>query len=350
MIRCKVMKLSPIGHLELTNNDDTNYFRNNENPFGSKYNRYPGYSNDKIKELPGAYLELIQGLDINLGARNHNLNNTNIVFSQGAASGFEQVIKVFFEPNKDSVLLIQPSFSVYSRVAKIHNIDVKEIHLTGENFDMLDIEEICKSKVKGIVLCDPNNPICNRINRDFIKTLVDSFKGLIIIDEAYVEYSNFVSNLNYIKYNQNVIILRTMSKAMGMAGLRIGAIIGYSDYITAISRVQLPFSISSCAANHAYSRIKEKDNILRQIAMFKKERNRFYQALLKFPFFSHVFGEDGGFLTVRTDYIDKIEKFLHSNRLEPVFKPEGMKNWIRISLGTREQNDLFIKALESFKG
>lgn len=348
MIRDKVRKLVPIGHLGCRTDQNVIYFRNNENPFGTEYKRYPGYSDDGMETLPEAYLAFIQMVDKLCGAQSQSLDNSNVLFTQGAAGGFEQIIKTFFEPAKDIIGLTPPYFSVYARIASIFNIDVREIPLTGNDMRFLDVDKICSLNIKGIVLCDPNNPVGSRLDRATVRALIERFTGLIIIDEAYVEYSQYASNLHFIQQHPNVLILRTASKALGMAGLRIGAILGRSELIEAISRVQLPFAISSCAAKYARATLEKKDLLLQRIARFKKERDRVYQALLQFPFFSQVSGEDSGFLAVQTEYLDDIILLLRHFRLEPVFRPERMRDWIRISIGTQQQNDRLIQALQCF--
>jgi histidinol-phosphate aminotransferase len=321
------------------------YLRNNENPYGGDFRHYPEDQFGK-ESLPEAYLKLIGSFERMSGGAEHGLSAPNILLTQGAAGALEQVFKAYFEPGIDEVILTSPSFGIFSRVARIYRIATHKIPLSGDGFDRLDIEAICKSKAKGIVLCDPNNPVGSRLHPEDVTRLLENFNGVVIVDEAYVEYSRRCSNLKHLKTFPHLVILRTMSKALGMAGLRIGAAIGSADMIEPLRRVQLPFAISSIAADWCQSAIGRSDEIHAGIEQFRVERDRVHRELRRLPYLSGIWGEDGGFLTIRTSCMNDVARVLLAKQIEPVFNPEGLQDYVRISIGTPYENDCLIQALQ----
>lgn len=323
--------------------EDRLYFRNNENPFGGRFRCYPGYVDDGLRDLAGNYISLLQYLEKN--PPSIPLGPENVLLTQGAACALEQVFKTYFEPGDDSVILTPPYFSIFGRVAKLYNISIRESALVGDGFERLNIDEICATQARGIVLCDPNNPLGCRISPEDITLLLQRFNGLVIIDEAYVEYSRFPSNLHHLHSYENLLIIRTFSKAFGMAGLRIGCVIGAQSMISSISKVQLPFAISSVAASEASNQLGNRENVVLMIEQFRMERDRMVNALKTIPYVVRILSGDSGFITLQVANIDRVITGLRSAKIEPVFNPEGLIGYIRISLGSREQNTRLLTAL-----
>jgi histidinol-phosphate aminotransferase len=326
---------------------ETLLLRNNENPFGTAYWRYPGFGDDAIPKLSESYLEMLELFELEHGAVPLGLDASNIIFTSGAACALEQALKAFFEPGVDRIALTPPCFGVFPRLAAIHRIDVVSVPLTGPAYDRLDIDALCESQVKGIVLCDPNNPVGSRLNPADIELLLARFPGLVIMDEAYVEYSRHPSNLRHLSEFPRLLILRTMSKALGMAGLRIGSAIGAKTLIEPMRRVQLPFPVSSVAADAAQAVLANPGKILRAIEQFRCERDAHFQALESLACVSGIWGDDCGFITIRTRFFDEAVSALRACRIEPLFNPDGMSNCIRFSIGTAGENERVVRALKS---
>lgn len=321
--------------------------RNNENPFGTEHCRYPGFGNDAILKLPESYLEWLRLAEQTHHAAPLALNASNLILTTGAAGALEQVFKAFFEPGVDRIALTPPCFGVFSRLAAIHRIEVVQVPLLGSAYDRLDVDALCTSQAKGVVLCDPNNPVGSRLNQADLELLLTRFPGLVIIDEAYVEYSRQLSNLQHLEAFPRLLILRTMSKALGMAGLRIGAAIGAEELVEPLRRVQLPFAISSVAANAAHAVLADLASILRGIEQFRRERDALHQGLAALPSVSAIWGEDCGFISIRTRAFNKMVHALRACRIEPLFNPEGLHDCIRFSVGTASENERIIHALKS---
>lgn len=320
---------------------------NNENPYGGEYRQYPDTGKSGLEAFAASYLKLLTHIEDLHDTGHPSLTPENIILTNGSAVALEQIFKAYFEPGKDVVTLTPPFFSVFSRLAQIYNIKINSVPLSGPEHNRLNINAICNSGMKGVILCDPNNPTGNRINPGDIAELLEQYQGLVVIDEAYVEYSRYSSNLKQLSSHKNVLILRTFSKAIGMAGLRIGAVIGDSSLIEPLRRVQLPFALSSVAVEHAHHRVNQYDNIITGIRHFQNERDRVYRILKTLPAIETVWGNDAGFLAIRVKNIEQCTEAFQRHNLEAVFTPEGLKDFIRISLGTPAQNDYLIQALSS---
>lgn len=326
-------------------NSQTLYLRDNENPYGTQFRNYPNLDKDGLVMFVQTYLALIEKIDRDHGGRSPSLHASNIIFTSGAACAIEQVFKAYFEPGVDQVVITPPCFGAFSRLAAIHGVTCVEAPLGGRAYDRLDIDGICSSGAKGIVLCDPNNPVGSRLQARDVLALLERFSGLVVIDEAYVEYSQRPSNLMHLSDFPQLLILRTMSKALGMAGLRIGAVLGSDALIEPLRRVQLPFAISSVSASAAYDALRQPEAILSGISQFCLERDIVYRALADLPHVSDIFGHDSGFLSIRTQRFSDAVRALTENRIQPVFAPEGLDGWIRISIGTPCQNERLINVL-----
>jgi histidinol-phosphate aminotransferase len=322
------------------------HLRNNENPYGGLYRRYPGFSNDGVAGLSESYLDVIRFIEQEHDAAPLHLQTSNISLSLGAASALEQVFKAFFEPCVDRVALTPPCFGVFSRLASIYRIETIAAPLLGPAYDRLNVDELCASNAKGVVLCDPNNPIGSRLHPADIERLLARFSGLVVVDEAYVEYSRQRSNLRHLQVFPRLIILRTLSKALGMAGLRLGAAIGHEEVIEPLRRVQLPFAISSASAGAAQAILARPERIMKAIQQFRVERDRFHDALAALPCVASIWGHDCGFICIRTDRFKAVMNALRADRIEPVFCPERLPDCVRMSIGTTCQNDRVIRALE----
>lgn len=325
----------------------TIYLRNNENPFGGAFRTYPEEPCDE-PGLAQCWLDLIAGLEHRHDPRlDYRLTAANILLTHGAAAALEQIFKAYFEPGLDRIIVTPPLFGVFTRLARIYDIDACPITLQGDGFDRLDLETISASNAKGILLCDPNNPVGSRLHPDDIAQVLEQFPGVVVIDEAYVEYSRRPSNLRHLETCSRLLILRTMSKALGMAGLRIGAAIGAAEMIEPLRRVQLPFAVSSIAATWCRSAMTDHSAICDGIQRFRAERDRVADALRLLPYVTGLWGEDGGFLTIRTSRAHEVGRALHAARIQPTFNPQGLQGFIRLSIGMPHENDCLLRMLHA---
>ncbi|WP_324284994.1 aminotransferase class I/II-fold pyridoxal phosphate-dependent enzyme [Enterobacter ludwigii] len=348
MARKIVQQLSP--YRPFIHNDRSEHMivlTNNENLYGGEFSTYPDTGKSGLEAFAASYLNLLTCIEGFHDTGHPALTPENIILTSGSAVALEQIFKAYFEPGKDVVTLTPPFFGIFSRLAQIYNIQINSVPLSGPEYNRLDVNAICNSGTKGVILCDPNNPTGNRICPGDIAALLERYQGLVVIDEAYVEYSHHSSALKHLSSHPNVLVLRTFSKAMGMAGLRIGAVIGDSSFIEPLRRVQLPFALSSIAVERARHLIEQPDTIIAGIRRFQHERDRLYSILKTVPAIEAVWGNDAGFLTIQVKHIERFSDAFHRYHIHAVFNPEGMENYIRISPGTPGQNDYLVQAISS---
>lgn len=287
-----------------------------------------------VREYPSNYEELKEAL-----ARYLKVKKDCIAIGNGS----DQIIDLILASTAKgmSSITIKPTFSFYIARCRLHGINIKEVQL-DENLTF-DINEIIHSNTDICYLSSPNNPTGNQFAMDDIISILESFDGLLIVDEAYGEFARYSLKDLVNKYN-NLIVLRTMSKAFGLAGLRIGYMISNPTLIDTFDRVvQYPYPVSSIAVNTAILMLEMKDRILSIIDEVKDERERVYEAINSLDL--HAYKSDANFIMFEAD--DNIFNGLFREGI--VIKDLGMfnnKHCYRVSIGNKSINDRFISALK----
>lgn len=277
-----------------------------------------------------------------------NVQLENIICGNGGDEIINLIIMTFIEP-KDYVVVHSPSFEMYNISTTINN--GKIIKVEDKNDFVIDsakiIEKANEFKAKMIFLCIPNNPTGYLMKKDEIEKIIDSTEGIIVLDEAYIEFSD-IEAINYLN-NDRVIVVRTLSKLFGLAGLRIGYGIGSKNMINCLNKVKPPYNVNGLTQRIATEVLKNKESIIKRIEFFKYERNRVTEELKKFSYLK-VYDSSTNFILVKIDekYIDEILLNLEKNSILPkIYKNrKDLENCIRISMSTKEVNDLI---LDSFK-
>ncbi|PTL75945.1 aminotransferase class I/II-fold pyridoxal phosphate-dependent enzyme [Vitiosangium sp. GDMCC 1.1324] len=310
--------------------------RDNENPFGGAQNRYP----DNM--ALGLAVRYVDALDVVEQTRSDSGTPETLILTRGAGDALDLVFRAFFEPGKDAIAITSPTFRLFDELAAVHGLGLHRIALQGDAFDRLDVEALCALPVKGIVLCDPNNPMGTSLHPDDVSRLLSAFKGLVLIDEAYVEYTKRRSYRHVIHSHPNLVVVRSMSKALGMAGLRLGAAFAQAPLIAAMRKVRLPFALPRPVIEQAHAELADAKRLRAQIDAFITERDRFAALLRGCPNIERVYA-DAGFVTIRADAA--LGAHLAHAGFDTVPNPMGWPGYIRISIGTPEINDRVISAL-----
>ena len=318
---------------EFNKSDNYIYLDANESSYDNGYNRYP---NNKHPEL------------IALISNYKKLNKDELVLCNGTDELIDLVIRVFCEPGKDKIITLNPTYGMYEVSAKINNVKNVKIDL-DHNFQ-IDIEKV-KSQfddlTKIIFITNPNNPTGNCFNEDSIIEIIESFNGIVFIDEAYIDYSNnsLISKLNMY---QNLIISQTFSKALGLAGIRLG--VGYSNntLISYIKKVKPPYNVNLLTEKKAIENISSTYLDNSQIKETILERNKLEKKLENFPFVKKVYPSDSNFLLVKVANADNVYKFLLDNGIVVRNRSQikGCEECLRITIGTPKQNNLLINVLK----
>ena len=318
---------------EFNKSDNYIYLDANESSYDNGYNRYPDNKHPELIALISNYKKL---------------NKDELVLCNGTDELIDLVIRVFCEPGKDKIITLNPTYGMYEVSAKINNVNIVKVDL-DHNFQ-IDIEKV-KSQfddlTKIIFITNPNNPTGNCFNEDSIIEIIKSFNGIVFIDEAYIDYSNN-SLISKVNMYQNLIISQTFSKALGLAGIRLG--VGYSNntLISYIKKVKPPYNVNLLTEKKAIENISSTYLDNSQIKETIFERNKLEKKLENFPFVKKVYPSDSNFLLVKVANADNVYKFLLDNGIvvRNRSKIKGCEECLRITIGTPKQNNLLINVLK----
>ena len=318
---------------EFNKSDNYIYLDANESSYDNGYNRYP---NNKHPEL------------IALISNYKKLNKDELVLCNGTDELIDLVIRVFCEPGKDKIITLNPTYGMYEVSAKINNVNIVKVDL-DHNFQ-IDIEKV-KSQfddlTKIIFITNPNNPTGNCFNEDSIIEIIESFNGIVFIDEAYIDYSNnsLISKLNMY---QNLIISQTFSKALGLAGIRLGVGYSNSNLISYLKKVKPPYNVNLLTEKKAIENISSTYLDNSQIKETILERNKLEKKLENFPFVKKVYPSDSNFLLVKVANANNVYKYLLDNGIVVRNRSQikGCEECLRITVGTPKQNNLLINVLK----
>ena len=305
----------------------------NENPFG-ELNRYPDPQQSKIKEK----LSTIKSVETN-----------QIFIGNGSDEVIDLAFRIFCEPGKDKVLTFTPTYGMYDVSANINDIEVIKQPLIN-NFQInlnqlqpyLDFED-----VKIIFICSPNNPTGNSINTEDIEYIIENFNGIVIVDEAYIDFSlqaSFIKNIN--KYN-NLIVSQTFSKAWGLAGVRVGVAYASEAIIALYNRVKPPYNVSTLNQEAVLECLNNQSEVSKNIDIILSERTKLKDALNQLDIVKKIYPTDANFLLVEVDNADKTYQYLIDKKVIIRNRNTQVENCIRITVGTAVENERLIEALKN---
>ena len=307
----------------------------NENPFETSVNRYPDPLQMELKSQIAIWRKV--GLE-------------QIYLSNGSDEFISQIVMGSCEPGIDHIVLVPPTFGMYKVAAATFGVGVKEIPLTSEfQLDVPSILTAINEESKLLFIPNPNNPTGNSFNSNDIKTLIENFKGLVVIDEAYVEFAKNSSILPLLNNYPNLIVCQTFSKAQGMAGTRLGMAFAHNKLISFLNRIKAPYNINSLTLNAVLRKLKEQDEVKEQVANLLKERALLEAALKKVQWVEKCFPSDANFLLIRVDNsIHRYKQLIVAGIVvRNSSKSLGCENTLRISVGTPKENNILIEALQS---
>ena len=305
----------------------------NENPFG-ELNRYPDPQQSKIKEK----LSTIKSVETN-----------QIFIGNGSDEVIDLAFRIFCEPGKDKVLTFTPTYGMYDVSANINNIEVIKQPLINDfqiNLNQLqpylDFED-----VKIIFICSPNNPTGNSINTEDIEYIIENFNGIVIVDEAYIDFSSqasFIKNIN--KFN-NLIVSQTFSKAWGLAGVRVGVAYANEAIIALYNRVKPPYNVSTLNQEAVLECLNNQSEVSKNIDIILSERTKLKDALNQLDIVKKIYPTDANFLLVEVDNADKTYQYLIDKKVIIRNRNTQVENCIRITVGTAIENQKLIEALKN---
>jgi histidinol-phosphate aminotransferase len=307
----------------------------NENPYNSPWNRYPDPRQLKLKERVSEI---------------KNIPVPNIFLGNGSDEPIDLLFRAFCEPGKDNVVSINPTYGMYRVAADTNNVSVKLVNL-GPDFE-LDANAILAAvtiQTKIIFLCSPNNPSGNALDHNDMKLIIEGFNGLVVVDEAYIDFCPEKSFLPVLEQYPNLVILQTFSKAWGMAGLRLGMAFASVPIIEVLSRIKYPYNLSILTQQKGLELLADKQRMIDWVGIILKERTKMLELLPKYPFVIKVFPTDANFLLVKTHDPKGIYQYLVDEKIivrdrSSISLCEGC---LRISIGSPDENATLIKALDA---
>ena len=304
----------------------------NENPFGD-LNRYPDPQQKEIKDKLSAIKKVA---------------TDQIFIGNGSDEVIDLAFRIFCEPGKDKVLTFTPTYGMYNVSANINNIEVIEQPLINDfqiNLNQLqpylDFED-----VKIIFICSPNNPTGNSLNPEDIEYILENFNGIVIVDEAYIDFSAQASFIKNIDKYDNLIVSQTFSKAWGLAGVRVGVAYASQAIIAFYNRVKPPYNVSTLNQKAVLNSLNNLEEVTQNIDTILDERAKLKDALIKLDIVKKIYPTDANFLLVEVDDANKTYQYLIEEKVIIRNRNTQVKNCIRITVGTPEENNTLIEALK----
>lgn len=313
----------------------------NENPYqsvgGGYFNRYPDSSNFAVRSKIAEY---------------RKVSVDNVVVANGSDELIDLLVRAFCDPGKDKILICPPTYPMFKTTAVLNNVGVTEVQLNAKfQLDTEKILETIDEHTKLIFINSPNNPTGNLIHSDDIKLLLNRFNGLVVIDEAYIDFADTNSWINLIGHYPNLYVIQTMSKAWGMAGLRLGLGFGSTDVSGILQKIKPPYNINSVSNNWAIKAFDLIGEKYQMVELMRLERLKLQQTLRELPFVEKVYDSDANFVLVKVKNADKLYNFLLHQGIvvRNRSKLPLCENSLRICVGNSEENRKLFKALREYK-
>lgn len=335
LIRPNIWALSPYSCARNEFTGEASVFLDaNENPYNQPFNRYPDPLQVQLKEKIAA----LKGV-----------RPTQIMLGVGSDEPIDLIFRIFCEPAKDNVVAINPTYGMYGVCADINNVSYKQVNLNDDfTLDADKVLKACDKHTKVVFLCSPNNPTGNSLKRTEIEKIILGFEGIVVIDEAYIDFSNEPSWLASLDQYPNIIVLQTFSKAWGMAALRCGMAFASEEIIAFFNKVKYPYNLNLLTQEAVYKQVENVEQKNEWVKALLMERKSLIDALQAFPLVKKIYPTDANFVLVKVDDANKIYKQLVDKGIivrnrNTVTLCEGC---LRITVGTPSENKQLLTALQ----
>ncbi|MDF0717220.1 histidinol-phosphate transaminase [Muricauda sp. 334s03] len=337
LVRESVYKLQPYSSARdeyVSDGSEMIFLDANENPFDNGVNRYPDPYQRSLKSLL---------------AEQKGVSENQILLGNGSDEVLDLMYRAFCEPNQDSIITLPPTYGMYKVLAGINAVENKEVLLTSD-FEP-DVEEILKMvdpKSKLLFICSPNNPTGNAFKKERIEQLLEKFNGLVVIDEAYIDFSKDESWLSQLNRYPNLIVTQTLSKAYGLAGIRLGICYASKEIIGVLNKIKPPYNVNQLTQQRALKQVLNQDLVNQEVKQILEERTDLIKALNGLEFVEELYPTDANFVLVKVDDANKryqqlLEKqvVVRNRSTQPL-----CENTLRFTVGTPEENKKLIAILK----
>ncbi|MBP8945182.1 MAG: histidinol-phosphate transaminase [Paludibacteraceae bacterium] len=310
------------------------YFDANENPFNTPYNRYPDPLQAELKEQ---------------FSKIKNISTSNIFLGNGSDEAIDLLYRAFCEPRIDNVVAIEPTYGMYRVCAEINDVEFRKV-LLNKKFDIeaYKLMDATNERTKIIWLCSPNNPTGNSLDGEEIRKILKWFRGIVVIDEAYIDFSNKESFLKEISQYPQLVILQTMSKAWGNAAIRLGMAFASEEIIQVLNKIKYPYNVNFLTQQHALKVLQDPFQMKKWVSILLEEREKLRNELSKLAIVEEIFPSDANFLLVKVKDANMIYQYLIKKGIV-VRNRHNMPlctNCLRITVGTPDENNVLINTLK----
>ena len=338
LVRDNVKKVKPYSSARDEFSGEAKVFLDaNENSLGSPltkwYNRYPDPHQQKLK----AEISKIKNIDA-----------ANIFLGNGSDECIDLLYRCFCEPGKDNVIICPPTYGMYEVSAAINDVEIRRAELLPDfQLNLELVESLIDIRTKIIWICSPNNPTGNSINYQDIEVLLNNFNGLVVVDEAYINFSRQRSLLQELKEYPNLVVLQTFSKAWGLAALRLGMAFASADIIELLNKIKPPYNINQATQEFALEALQEVGQVNDMIKEIVSMREELSKVFLRIPLVEKVYPSDANFLLVKVRDAVDIYEFLLTEGIvvRDRSKVQLCDQCLRITIGTEKENTLLVDAL-----
>lgn len=311
------------------------YLDANENPFDTGLNRYPDPYQQKVKQRIA---------DIK------NVRENQIFLGNGSDEIIDLIFRAVCAPGKDEVICLPPTYGMYQVSADINDIKVVTVPLTAD-FEINEpaVLEAVNDKTKVIWFCSPNNPSGNSLDPESITRITNAFDGLVVVDEAYIDFSSSQSWIDFLDFHPNLIVMQTFSKAWGLAGLRLGMCFTSPQIVTVLNKIKPPYNINTLTQEKVLEALASVDEKNEKVDIILAERTKLGQALAELDIVKHIYPSDANFLLVKIDNADLIYREL-VNKSIIVRNRSSVQlcdSCLRITIGTPKENTKLLEAINS---
>ena len=332
----KAMKSYSSARDEFESQDEDLVFLDaNENPFPNGLNRYPDPQQIQLKNK----LTALKGL-----------RPSQILCGNGSDEVLDLIFRAFCEPNKDAIITLTPTYGMYAVLANLNGIQQQCVSLTADfQIDVPAVLNAIRPNSKLLFICSPNNPSGNVMSRTAIKEILKAFKGLVVIDEAYIDFTDTQSWLDHLSEYPNLVVTQTLSKAYGLAGIRLGICYASEEIIAVLNKIKPPYNINSLTQKAALTAISQQENTKQQLKTILDQRTELIKEFKKIAWIEKLYPTDANFILIRVDNANlryeqlKNKGIIVRNRT----REDGCTNCLRITVGTAEENKRLINTLNT---
>lgn len=337
LVRESVRKLQPYSSARdeyVSDGSEMIFLDANENPFDNGVNRYPDPYQRSLKSVL---------------AKQKGVSESQILLGNGSDEVLDLIFRAFCEPNQDNIITLPPTYGMYKVLAGINAVENREVLLTRDfEPNVTEILKVADSNSKLLFICSPNNPTGNAFQKKGIKELLESFNGLVVVDEAYIDFSNDESWVSELKQYPNLIVTQTLSKAYGLAGIRLGICYASEEIIGILNKIKPPYNVNQLTQQRALQRVLHQDLVKQEVKQILEEREELIKALKDLEFVTALYPTDANFVLAKVDDANKryqqlLEKqvVVRNRSTQPL-----CENTLRFTVGTPEENKKLIAILK----